>query len=123
MHFCSKCENMYYLRLAGDSGDQLVYYCRNCGNEESSITGDNVCVSKTTLRRSEQQYTHVLNEYTKLDPTLPRVTNIPCPNADCPSNKSGAKREVIYIRYDDVNVKYVYLCASCDRVWKTSDQK
>jgi DNA-directed RNA polymerase subunit M/transcription elongation factor TFIIS len=123
MHFCSKCENMYYLRLAGENGDQLVYYCRNCGNEESSTTGDNVCVSKTTLRRSEQQYTHVLNEYTKLDPTLPRVTNIPCPNADCPTNKSGAKREVIYIRYDDVNVKYVYLCASCDRVWKTSDQK
>ena len=28
-------------------------------------------------------------------------------------------REVIYIRYDDINVKYVYLCVHCDTMWKT----
>ena len=123
MHFCPKCNNMYYLRLAGDDGDQLIYYCRNCGNEDSSITSNNVCVSKTTLKRNEQKYGQILNEYTKLDPTLPRVTNIVCPNAECPSNKGSTPREVIYVRYDDTNIKYVYLCAACDKIWKTEDQK
>ena len=123
MHFCSKCDNMYYLRLAGDNEDQLIYYCRNCGHEDSTITSANVCVSKTTLKRNEQKYAQTLNEYTKLDPTLPRVNNIVCPNADCPSNVGGVPKEVIYIRYDDANIKYVYLCSVCDKIWKTEDQK
>ena len=29
------------------------------------------------------------------------------------------EREIIYIRYDDKNMKYVYLCPECDHVWKT----
>jgi hypothetical protein len=28
-------------------------------------------------------------------------------------------REVIYIRYDEVNMRYVYLCAVCDTLWNT----
>ena len=50
------------------------------------------------------KYGQILNEYTKLDPTLPRVTNIVCPNAECPSNKGEATREVIYVRYDETNI-------------------
>jgi DNA-directed RNA polymerase subunit M/transcription elongation factor TFIIS len=123
MHFCSKCENMYYIRLSGDNGDELIYYCRNCGHEDTTITSSNVCVSKTTLKCSEQQYVQILNQYTKLDPTLPRVTNIACPNGDCPSNIGDAKREVIYMRYDEKNIKYVYLCPVCDKIWKTDEQK
>jgi len=123
MHFCSKCQNMYYIRLSGDNGDELIYYCRNCGHEDNTITSKNVCVSKTTLKRNEQKYTQILNEFTKLDPTLPRVTNIVCPNANCPSNTGNASREVIYIRYDDTNIKYVYLCSVCDKIWKTDEQK
>ena len=28
------------------------------------------------------------------------------------------ENEIIYIRYDDTNMKYVYLCCNCDTVWK-----
>jgi hypothetical protein len=28
---------------------------------------------------------------------------------------------VIYIRYDDDNMKYLYMCVTCDTVWKTDD--
>ena len=31
-------------------------------------------------------------------------------------------REVIYIRYDDINMKYVYLCVHCDTTWKTDNR-
>ena len=121
MHFCSKCHNMYYIRLSSEEDDQLIYYCRNCGNEDTNLTKNNICVSKTQLIKSEQKYNHIINEYTKLDPTLPRINTIKCPNTECISNhpENPADREVIYIRFDDTNKLYIYLCGKCDIVWKT----
>ncbi len=120
MHFCNKCNNMYYIRISSEDEEKLIYYCRNCGNEDTELTKDNICVSKTQLKRNEQKYNHIINEYTKLDPTLPRINTIKCPNNECSSNKENATdREVIYIRYDDMNLLYIYLCAKCDTVWRT----
>ena len=30
------------------------------------------------------------------------------------------EREIIYLRYDDVNMNFVYLCPVCDSVWNTT---
>ena len=27
-----------------------------------------------------------------------------------------------YYTYDDVNLKYLYICSTCDTVWKTDDK-
>jgi DNA-directed RNA polymerase subunit RPC12/RpoP len=113
---------MYYIRINSDNSNKLVYYCRNCGNEDTSITHDNVCVSKTQIKRDEQTFNHIINKYTKLDPTLPRIDKILCPNSDCLTNTKNDPREIIYIRYDDTNMKYVYLCSTCDTVWQTNQQ-
>lgn len=120
MIFCSNCNNMYYIKLLESEKKQLVYYCRKCGNQEDSVDENSVVVSVTNLKKSKQQYNHIINKYTKLDPTLPRVNNIDCPNADCICNKegSGVKPEIIYIRYDNENMKYIYLCAHCDNIWQ-----
>lgn len=127
MHFCSKCDNMYYISISEEDGNSLIYYCQNCGNKDNALTSKNICVSNTQLRRSEQKYTHIINKYTKLDPTLPRTNTIKCPNQECLSNSEEEgkhkEREVIYIRYDDINMKYIYLCANCDTMWKTDEQK
>lgn len=124
MHFCDKCDNMYYIRISSEDENVLIYYCRNCGHEDTELTKNNICVSKTQLKKSEQKYNHIINEYTKLDPTLPRINTIKCPNSDCASNKDkdGGNREVIYIRYNDLNKLYVYLCAKCDTVWNTEQK-
>jgi DNA-directed RNA polymerase subunit M/transcription elongation factor TFIIS len=122
MHFCSKCSNMYYIRINSDDPNSLVYYCRQCGNEDKIIAVDNVCVSKTQIKKSEQSFNYIINKYTKLDPTLPRINNILCPNPDCNTNTKDDPREIIYIRYDDVNMKYIYLCSTCDTVWNTNDK-
>ena len=119
MHFCSVCQNMYYIRLDNEEGDNLIYYCRKCGNEDSNITDKNTCVSKTNLKQGEQTFSHIINEYTKHDPTLPRFNSILCPNADCSTNTKDTPREIIYIRYDEVKLKYVYLCSTCDTTWTT----
>ena len=217
MQFCSECHNMYYLKIQDEDGvigNTLIYYCRNCGHEDKTLSTTNICVSDIQLRSSEKKYTHIVNEYTKYDPTLPRINTIKCPNQDCISNGAGKNmaggagkeegqpkktaripkattgarktkaqkeaeaaqleaqhveaeaalnavnqsaikaqesaaqaeailamaeanlaeeephstepkknnREVIYIRYDDTNMKYVYLCAHCDTTWRTDNR-
>lgn len=123
MNFCVTCNNMYYIRINENDPNKLVYYCRNCGNEDKLLASNNVCVSKTQIKQGEQSFNHIINKYTKLDPTLPRVNNIMCPNVECKTNTSKDKeREIIYLRYDDVNMKYVYLCCECDTVWTTNDK-
>jgi len=128
MHFCSKCNNMYYIRISSEDENVLEYYCRNCGNEDKNLTKENICVLKEQIKKIEQKYNHIINDYTKLDPTLPRINTIKCPNSECISNKESKEkekenkinnREVIYIRYDDINKLYIYLCAKCDTVWNT----
>lgn len=123
MHFCSQCQNMYYISIEPDNANKLIYYCRNCGNKDEYLS-DNVTVSKIQVKKSQQEFSHFINKYTKYDPTLPRVNNILCPNADCSTNvkDTNADREIIYIRYDNQNMKYVYLCSTCETVWKTEDK-
>ena len=126
MHFCPKCGNMYYLRLTKDADEQenaLIYYCRKCGNEDDSLVSNmnNLYVSKTNIKKTTN-YKNIINKYTKLDPTLPRITNIDCPNQDCDSNRkddSKEDKEILYIRYDDTNMKFIYLCSICDTIWDT----
>ena len=123
MHFCSICENMLYIRLEKDDANSLEYYCRNCGNVDNLITKDNLCVSTTEINSQEKTYSYNINSYTKYDPTLPKTSTIKCPNESCISNSTdeSANREVIYIRYDDKNMKYMYLCNFCNKIWKTNE--
>ncbi len=123
MHFCDNCENMLYIRLVHADSNNLEYYCRSCGESNKLLTKDNICVSSTEIVIKDNTYLHDVNEYTKDDPTLPRTNIIKCPNELCPSNKEeGHDREVIYLRYDDKNLMYLYLCKYCDKIWKTNDK-
>jgi DNA-directed RNA polymerase subunit M/transcription elongation factor TFIIS len=81
MHFCSNCQNMYYIRINVDNPNSLVYYCRQCGNEDKLLAVENVCVSRTQIKKNDRSYNHIINKYTKLDPTLPRINNMLCPNS------------------------------------------
>ena len=67
MHFCSQCDNMYYIRVDGDDENRLIYYCRNCGHEDNMINKSNICVCNTVFKKGEQKYGHIINEYTKLN--------------------------------------------------------
>ena len=121
MHFCNLCSNMYYIKINTDDPNKLIYYCRKCGNEDSLLAIENVCVSRTQIKKNEQSFNHIINKFTKYDPTLPSINNILCPNTDCITNTENKEREIIYIRYDDVNMKYVYLCYDCETIWKINE--
>ena len=114
---------MYYIRIADNGPNQLTYYCRNCGHTDNTLTVDNVCVVDNASGKSGgAKLSHVVNKYTKLDPTLPHIRTIRCPNASCRSHESDDKRDVIYIRYDDIAMKYLYICSVCDTMWNTSQE-
>ena len=125
MRFCDKCDNMYYIGINADDQNQLTYYCRHCGNKDESITEEGLCVLNTQLKKGEQKFNHIINEYTKLDPTLPRIYTMKCPNMECKTHgvDYGKPTEIIYMRYDDNNMKYIYICVECDVTWKTDDAK
>ena len=62
MKFCSKCDNMYYIKI---SNDKLVNYCRKCKNEEEMPDDsiNSICVSKTHIVNSTKLYTQVVLQY------------------------------------------------------------
>ena len=122
MKFCNACDNMFYLSIDPSDCDKLMYYCRNCGIQDSiGVTDKSSVISSVQLSNAEINMSRIVNKYTKLDPTLPRIDRIPCPNAACDTNDKQTPRQIIYIRYDDINIKYMYLCHTCDRVWKANE--
>jgi hypothetical protein len=69
------------------------------------------------LLREDKSDRLALNPYLKFDPTLPRFTEIVCPNKECPS-KSGAAPDVVGVKLDAKNVIWMYQCANCEFTWK-----
>jgi len=115
---------MLYISIDEKDTNKLTYYCRHCGTVDTTIIQEGHCVLNTYLKQGEQKFNHIINKYTKLDPTLPRIYTMKCPNDSCITNshsEEGKKKktEVIYMRYDDSNMKYVYICVDCDTIWKT----
>jgi len=104
---------MYYYKINED--ESLTYYCRNCGNEDDGLNIQNLRVS---LYEKVSTSKTSINSYIKYDPTLPHSHTIKCPNSECASNKKDQIPDIIYYRYDDIQMKYMYLCAICDYNWK-----
>lgn len=112
MHFCSNCDNMYYLKIQEEE-NRLVHYCRNCGTEDTTLPTNNISINNRVTSQGIR-----LNEFTKFDNTLPRTKTMKCPNQSCISNTENGIKEILYVRYDDANMKYVYMCTACDTSWK-----
>jgi|TARA_B110000285_G_scaffold21201_1_gene20600 DNA-directed RNA polymerase subunit M/transcription elongation factor TFIIS len=112
---------MYYLKIDDNeeyNKDDLVYYCRNCGDEHS-IDNNATNIMKTVINGNNDVYVNVVNKYTKYDNTIPRVNDIQCSNSSCPSHEDENVKDVLLIRHDEKNLKYIYLCGVCDNVWKS----
>jgi len=68
---------------------------------------------------AQKQTTSQLNAFTKLDPTLPRLKTIACPNQTCPSQADATTRDILYIKTDAKNLKYQYACNICNTEWSS----
>jgi DNA-directed RNA polymerase subunit M/transcription elongation factor TFIIS len=115
MDFCPRCDNMLFINVSDSESKNLVMYCKNCQFSEEKD-------QKTTLIIDDNKvsdvinYSMFLNKNIKYDSTLPHVDNIACTYSDCKKSKN----DVIYLKYDFVNMKYIYYCCECDRFFKSS---
>ena len=137
MKFCKKCDNMLYLQIDENDMEQLMHFCRKCGFKDKIIkknatqekgNTEDYCIYKEHVEQNTK-FENFVNQYTKYDPTLPVMKNINCPNPNCSGHKSldsaddvvdsnsDSYSDIIYLRYDDENMKYLYMCKKCDNTW------
>lgn len=115
---------------------QLTYACKHCGHVEvdrdaSSSDTQPGAQAQTALHQGRVMSTNYVDDqttykqhatrYIKYDPTLPRVSNIPCPRKAACTRPEGQGQRVIYIKYDATNLKFIYCCEYCGAFWKSSD--
>jgi len=117
VNFCEKCENLLYLYKGADS-EKLVYKCKACGNIEHPQSELTKVFSSET---STFDKTAVINrnKYITHDITLPSIkgnTNLTCKNKLCDTEDVDIK----YIKYDELNMKYMYICNHCGCKWKNN---
>jgi hypothetical protein len=62
----------------------------------------------------------VMNKFMKHDPTLDHLTNVVCPNADCPSRVGTATPDVVPVEINDKYLIWMYQCVNCETTWKQS---
>jgi len=168
MKFCEKCDNMVSLQT--DETHTLVSVCIQCGYSKVITDSKVVSIHKKMYKKDGGfDPMSLINEFTHMDPTLPRLRNKTCVNDNCLSRKGKLYRcrgmdverlcalskvseehvslvkkmgadeilfsstvdhdwekydgiqiyenEVVYIKYDDENMKYVYICTCCSRAW------
>lgn len=113
--FCPTCR--YYLYLDQDD-KTLRRICRNCGFQKEDTQGG-LILEIDLKEKTSEGYKILLNEFTKKDPTLPHVNTIKCPNETCDSNTKNVEKDVIYLKYDAVNMKFLYICNHCDTQWRS----
>ena len=122
MDFCKICDNMYYIKLLNETCNEITYYCRKCGNEDKDLINKIKSIVKENISGVIENKINFVNKFTKFDRTLPRINYIKCPNSSCITNTKDfniENKEIIFIRYDNVNMKYLYLCSHCDNSWNT----
>ena len=117
MHFCEKCDNMFYLKLH-DNENELLYYCRKCGNE-TDMPEKSYTVMKKYIQKNTMSKKNIVNEYTKFDPTLPHIYSMPCADKEC--RVKNPQYDSIYVRYNTESLKYIYICTYCDATWNNND--
>ncbi len=119
MRFCPVCSN--YLFLKEDDSAHLQLLCRHCGFQQrmAPTSAADALVLETTFNvaTNEKQTVSQLNEYTKLDRTLPRLKTIACPNPACPSQSDTNLRDIMYMKTDAKKLKFQYSCKVCNTHW------
>jgi hypothetical protein len=117
IRFCTVCDNYLYLQVEGET-QTLQRICRNCGFKDTEDQGG--LVSEMHIeQRAAEGYT-LINEFTLKDKRLPHLHNtMKCINAKCPSSLPGKESDIVYIKYDTENLRYIYMCYICEATWRS----
>lgn len=118
MEFCEVCDNLLYLR-AEDDDTTLMKYCKHCNFSKKADTGRSIKVSQTLYSEDQLLYDQFQNKYLRNDRTLPRMHDpaLSCPSPECTKPKDKPS-QIIYIKYQSTNMRYMYCCDYCGHVFK-----
>jgi len=117
IRFCGVCSNYLYLQVDGET-QTLFRLCRNCGFRGDSEQGG--LVTEMVVQQRSAEGFNMINEFTIRDPRLPHIHKImKCINPECDSNHGKKDSDVVYIKYDLANLRYIYMCYLCESVWKS----
>ena len=124
--FCPDCGFILFLKKNLDKDDNIIdtryeqnsllNYCKNC-NYQTEFNHVNTLVFNKKYGDTYQVENKIQNDYLIHDPTLPRISNIDCINSSCISNSGEVEKEIIFIKFDEDNMKYLYLCKHCKASW------
>ena len=115
MNFCEDCDDMLYVQIKTDKDDDdnetnsLIYLCKTCSKEYPNNSNSKNCVYHNNNNLDEIKKESLINKYTLHDPTLPKALGVKCPNENCPTKTPN----IVYINYDNKNMKYLYICKDC----------
>lgn len=117
IRFCTVCDNYLYLQVEGET-QTLQRMCRNCGFKDTEDQGG--LVSEMHIeQRAAEGYT-LINEFTLKDKRLPHLYGtMKCISDKCPSATQGKESDIVYIKYDTENLRYIYMCYLCQATWRS----
>ena len=99
-----------------DGKKLAVLSCRKCSYNEP-VSSENPLVYEHILREDKTARL-ALNPYLKNDPTLNHLTNIVCPNVECPSRSKGLVPDIVSVKIYEKKLIWMYQCVHCDAMWK-----
>lgn len=137
MQFCPACDNILHMQIGelekNKSNEKsyvpLTLYCKHCPytidvdqTKDSKNALFNPCMYRSNYSSNHRlYYSNLVNHYTFDDPTLPCV-DMECQNKKCVSHNDDVQSEVLYVRFNDQDMRYMYLCKHCRQCWIINQQ-
>ena len=119
INFCTECNNL--TKLSIDENNKLIHYCKYCDKIEMIEGMEGKCIYTALSKEIDKSALIKENVFIHNDITLPSLknnNNIVCPNEKCESKKEGSS--IKYIKYDNDELRYIYICNKCGIKWKNS---
>ena len=116
INFCENCENCLFVYSENDTNN-LYLGCKVCQFTKPYKKEKCIYSNKYDIDLSD---TINENKYLTEDNTLPTIINNPniqCPNEECISIKGNKPSEIQYIKYDSIDMKFMYVCKYCSQKW------
>jgi len=118
IHFCAECHNLTSTHIR-DSDKSLIHHCKACDNSEAYDPKD-LCIYTLIFKVGDMKHSLNQNKYLTHDVTLPKIKGNPhlrCLNTECSNYSTPETSSVTYVKYDEDQMKYMYICDACGQSW------
>jgi hypothetical protein len=111
---------MLYIKDSKEDRFDVKYYCKNCNFEKPlSNTTASTLIIQNKYTDNNINLNNVINDNIVHDPTIPHIDNITCLNKEC-TKPNDRNNDIMYIKVDNINLKFVYYCTYCKHFWENN---